>query len=153
MGFSYVASCSSESAHSIGKQSKNHRNRPYGEPKTDPSSTKIALRSAFRAISGGRVNRRALFERSWGDLVGRKGLSERLVSAWRGDLARSKRLARRLGARAQSGPPRDAQSSSGNIAIDVCMYICIDVYMYRCIYVYMFIRIYEYMNICRYVYL
>ena len=46
--------------------------------KIDLGSIKIAPRSPFRASLGDQVGRRSAFERSWLDLVDRKGPSERL---------------------------------------------------------------------------
>ena len=89
-------------------------------PKIDLRSTKIALRSHFRTISVDQVPRRGLFECSWGDLVGRKGLSER--------------LSRRLGSiLARSGLPSLRARSAGpypGSPIRIGMYTHMHLYMY-----------------------
>ena len=52
---------------------------PLWGTKNRPKTTKIAFRSTLGIGSGGQIDRRCLFERSWIDLVGRKGPSERLA--------------------------------------------------------------------------
>ena len=91
-------------------------------PKIDLRSTKIALRSPFRATSVDQVDRKCLFERCWVDLVGRKSPSERL-SRRLGSTKSVERASRVGPSRAPVRPLPQDSSAISTIDLHIHIYI------------------------------
>ena len=102
--------------------------------KIDLRSTKIALRSSFWATSVDQVDRKCLFERSWVDLVGRNGPSERLSRRLGSILARSGSLSAGLVRRGAPNPPSPLTVIRIYIYIYIIYYILYILYIIYYIY-------------------